>query len=44
MPFKDIETKRAYDKKYRETNREKLKVVHKERYAKNREAVLTSQP
>ena len=40
MAYKSIEKKRAYDRAYNATNKEKIKRQHKEYYQKNREAVI----
>ena len=43
MPYKDPEAKKAYDKKYREENREALLARKKKRYQENKEAILAQQ-
>ena len=42
MGYRDPEKKREYDRKYRERNKERLKVWHKENYEKNKEERLAS--
>ena len=43
MPFKDPEAKKAYDKKYRQENKEKIKALRRKYYKENKEKILANE-